>query len=294
MYVDAIEKAAQFTRPIFFISRTYGSAIVQPGAATIFFVNADGWAVTCGHVADQIMATDHINERYRLFKGELGAYADGKKAKQVRRELERKYHLDRRELAQMKVKFVDCLDSFQTLTMQRHKTYDIALLKFEGFEKLLCTEFPVFAPDSGSLKPGKSLCRLGFPFVEFTDFGYDPDRDEIEWTQTGQHTTPRFPIEGMVTRHLIGQGAELIGFEMSTPGLRGQSGGPAFDSQGRVWGIQSMTGHLDLDFDVDQQVRRQGLPKRVQDSAFLHVGGCVHIQIIKEFMRSLNVTFVEG
>jgi hypothetical protein len=36
--------------------------------------------------------------------------------------------------------------------------------------------------------------------------------------------------------------------ETSTPGLRGQSGGPLFDVDGKVWGIQSRTNHYDLGF----------------------------------------------
>jgi ABC-type molybdate transport system ATPase subunit len=81
---------------------------------------------------------------------------------------------------------------------------------------------------------------------------------------------------------------------MSTPGLKGQSGGPAFDIEGRVWGIQSATNHLDLDFDVDQEVIRGGHTKRVKDSAFLHVGHCVHVEIVKTFMKENNVQFQEG
>jgi hypothetical protein len=34
--------------------------------------------------------------------------------------------------------------------------------------------------------------------------------------------------------------------ETSTPGLRGQSGGPLFDAKGEIWGIQSRTNFLEL------------------------------------------------
>jgi hypothetical protein len=138
------------------------------------------------------------------------------------------------------------------------------------------------------------LCRLGFPFAEFTNFEYNRDLDKISWTQTGKHMTPRFPIEGMVTRRLLDDQGKILGFEMSTPGLRGQSGGPAFDSKGVIWGLQAMTKHLDLDFDIDQEVLRQGQLKRVHDHAFLHVGGCIHIEVIKNFMRENKVTFKES
>jgi len=97
----------------------------------------------------------------------------------------------------------------------------------------------------------------------------------------------------MLTRHLLDKDGHVFGFEMSTPGLRGQSGGPVFDTDGKVWGMQFSTRHLDLDFDVNQEVLRNGLTKRVQDSAFLHVGNCIHVEIMKSFMRELNVEFQE-
>ena len=66
------------------------------------------------------------------------------------------------------------------------------------------------------------------------------------------------------------------------------------DAEGRVWGMQAATNHLDLDFDVDVEVVRAGEKERVKDSAFLHVGHCVHVDVIKAFMREHGVTFAEG
>lgn len=98
----------------------------------------------------------------------------------------------------------------------------------------------------------------------------------------------------MVTRRLLDTDGNVFGFEMSTPGLRGQSGGPAFDAEGKIWGMQFATKHLDLNFDVDQQVLRQGMEKRVTDSAFLHVGACIHVDILKSFMKDNSIQFSEA
>lgn len=86
----------------------------------------------------------------------------------------------------------------------------------------------------------------------------------------------------------------VVGFEVSTPGLRGQSGGPTCDTEGRIWGMQASTMHLDLNFDVDMDVVRGDSKKRVKDSAFLHVGHCVHVDILKQFMGDHGVAFEEG
>ena len=73
-----------------------------------------------------------------------------------------------------------------------------------------------------------------------------------------------------------------------------ESGGPAFDGEGLVWGMQTATNHLDLNFDVDMDVLRDGRKRRVKDSAFLHVGHCVHVNILKQFMRDNGVGFQES
>ena len=101
-------------------------------------------------------------------------------------------------------------------------------------------------------------------------------------------------MEGMVTRHLLGSAGTIVGFEISTPGLRGHSGGPVFDAEGRVWGMQSSTAHLDLNFDIDAEVMRDGSKRRVKETPFLHVGHCIHVDALKDFMREHNVGFAEG
>ena len=218
----------------------------------------------------------------------------GKKAdRQWRKELERKYKYSEDVTVELRSMFVNCVQGRLNLEARIGSDRDIALLKFSDFDRLGCNQFPVFPKDTAGLKQGKTLCRLGFPFPEFTNFAYDRENDSIVWTETGRSESPRFPLEGMLTRHLADMSGVVTGFEMSTPGLRGQSGGPVFDTQGRVWGMQSQTGHLDLNFDVDQLVNRDGVQKRVRDSAFLHVGLCVHVDALKAFMRENGVHFDE-
>lgn len=266
---------------------------MQPGAATLFFVNADGWALTCRHVTEHLAVAEQLVNKLQSFRNELAAQRGTKKEKWLRKELEQKYQYSSRTTVEIRNSFVNCIEGPLKVEIFPHPAIDFALLHFHGFTRVLCTSFPVFPTDTSDLKQGKFLCRLGFPFPEFTNFSYDETSDSIAWTSTGRNVTPQFPIEGMVTRHLLDAGGQVVGFEMSTPGLRGQSGGPAFDIDGKVWGMQSATNHLDLNFDVDQEVVRDGLKKKVHDSAFLHTGLCVHVDIMKSFMRSNNVTFQE-
>lgn len=294
MFVAAIERASQFTRPIHSVMRIWGSSDIIPGAATLFMVNAEGWALTCAHVARQLMAGNQIAEKYRDYTGELAQIPTGKKKRKEMRALARKYDYKKGTPVELRNNFVNCVSGPLECEARIHSSVDLALLKFSHFTQLLCEDFPVFAQHGSELKQGKSLCRLGFPFPEFTNFEYDVDSDQIRWTETGRPDTPCFPIEGMVTRHLLGQDGFVFGFELSTPGLKGQSGGPAFDPEGRVWGMQSATRHLDLDFDVDVELLRAGQKQRVQESAFLHVGHCIHVDILKQFMRDHSVNFDEA
>lgn len=293
MFVQAIEMARQFTRPIHTIARNYGSDLIQPGAATLFFVNADGWALTCRHVAEHLVASDKLAQKRGAYTEELAAIPNGRNMRKQRRKLEQKYDYTRQTTFEAYNNFVDCVEGELNVEIRLHDKLDIALLHFHGFTRLLCRSFPTFAANGADLRPGKFLCRLGYPFPEFTNFEHDPVTDSIRWTNNGRPDTPWFPIEGMMTRRVADNG-QVIGFETSTPGLRGQSGGPVFDVEGRVWGMQVATMHLDLNFDVDQEVVRNGAKTRAHDNAFLHVGRCIHVDILKAFMTQHGVQFQEG
>lgn len=294
MFVEAIKKAAKFTRPLHSISRNYGSTIIHPGAATLFFVNSDGWALTCKHVANQITAAEIIGGKYDVFKKELDSLEGTMKRNKIVKQLEKKHGYRGKTTLEIRNRFMACIEGKLELKITSHKKYDVALIKFENYNRLLCNTFPVFPTDTSGLQPGKMLCRLGYPFPEFTNFEYDKTNDTLIWNDKGRKNTPRFPIEGMITRHVLDDGGKVFAFEMSTPGLRGQSGGPVFDTEGKVWGMQSQTAHRDLDFDVDQEVIRLGTKKHVTDSAFLHVGICIHVDILKSFMQENKVSFTEA
>jgi hypothetical protein len=68
MFVNAIQEVAGFTRAIHSISRNFGSNQIQKGSAILFFVNQEGYALTCKHVAEWINQADQINHRYANFQ----------------------------------------------------------------------------------------------------------------------------------------------------------------------------------------------------------------------------------
>jgi len=294
MFVKAIEEVGKFTRPIHTITRNYDETHVNPGAATLFFVNEMGYAITCKHVIDLIGNRLNINAHYDNFAKEKATIGKNKFNKRIK-ELEAKYNFKNDTIVQLNELFVGCTTETNfNYRWINHPKYDLSIVIFENFKNPAYQSHAVFLKDTSVLKQGKYLCRLGFPFPEFTNFQYNAAKDNIEWTDTGQVETPRFPIEGMLTRHLVDAG-KIAGIELSTPGLRGQSGGPLFTEDGLIAGMQISTNHLHLGFDMKSFEYKTGNKTiRVTNQPFLHVGHCIHADIIKEFLTANNIKFYEA
>ncbi len=292
MFKEAIERVADFTRPVHTITRTYAGKQIIPGAATLFFVNEEGYAVTCKHVVEHLNASETLNKTFTDFKTERNRLAHDNKFKTNLKGLELKYKYNPEAMVQMKNSFVDCVDSLSGFNWHVHPDYDLAIIKFEGFNTIGYTGHAVFKKSPAQIYQGDFLCRLGFPFPEFTNFKYNEAADDIEWTSTGLNASPRFPMEGMVTRFLAD--SKLYGIELSTPGLKGQSGGPLFNQQGIVCGMQFSTKHLHLGFDmIDKEITVNNKQKTISDYSFIHLGQCIHSDVIKDFLREKQVKFYE-
>ncbi|MEO8415768.1 MAG: trypsin-like peptidase domain-containing protein [Ginsengibacter sp.] len=294
MFVNAIEEVSKFTRPVHTITRNYKETLVSPGAATFFFVNDNGVALTCKHVIDLIGNRQSINDNYEKFKAEKNLVGKNNKYNQRVKVLEEKYNYKADTIIQIQELFVDVTsDTASSYKWITHSVYDLAIIIFENFKNPLYQSCAKFIKDSSTLKQGLFLCRLGYPFPEFNNFRYDAANDTLEWINSGQIGSPRFPIEGMLTRHLTNDG-QVVGIELSTPGLRGQSGGPLFTTDGVIAGMQVSTNHLHLGFDMKNfEYNTNGRIIKVTNQPFLHVGHCIHVDIIKKFLKDNNIKYYE-
>ena len=296
MFVKAIEEIQKFTRPVHTILRHYNNDFIEPGAATLFFVNEQGVAITCKHVLDLLIQEHVINEKYANFKRDkrdLVSEISGVKSEGLLK-LEEKYQYTQpASIAQLKNFLINCTDS-STYDYIPHPILDLAILKFKNVNQYHYSSFATFIKEGSDLKQGKSLCRFGFPFAEFTNFWYDIVNDEINFTSTGNINSPSFPIEGIVTRH-VGDGQNIVGVELSTPGLKGQSGGPLFDTNGLICGMQSATVQYHLGFDEQKiEILSQGKKVSTTNHSFLNVGRCVHVDAIKAFLKLNAIKYYEA
>ena len=293
MFAQAIEKVSRFIRPVYTIRKRLADNYVLSSSATLFFVNNEGCAITCKHVVGLLIEAEKVNRNYSHYKAELGQLPQDEYYLENCSKLKDRYNLKDDSTVQIKSSFQNCVEPMAGFFWHLHPDYDLAVLQFKGFDRLLYQSHAVFLKNTDSIRQGDFLCRLGFPFPEFSNFSYNQDADEIEWTDKGTPGSPMFPVEGMVTR-FMGHNGVKFGIELSTPGLIGQSGGPLFDRNGIIYGMQFQTKSLHLGFDVvDAEVMVKNRREHVSDYAFMHLGNCIHVDIIKDFLRANNIRFDE-
>ena len=293
MFVEPIKEISKFTRPIQTITRVYGHKTITPGLSTLFFVNENGVAVTCKHVAQLIVSSENINKKFEKFKTDVRNLKRDSKFKRNLKGLEIRYKYQKDTTVQIKHNFIGTVDSIKGITVQVHKKYDLAIIHFKGFNKINYEGYAKFLKNTSQIEQGKYLCRLGFPFPEYSNYKYDDNTDDILFDNNKQINVPIFPIDGIVTRN-VGEGSEIMGIEMSTPGLRGQSGGPLFDKNGIIYGLQQSTKHLHLGFDIEnKEILIRGKKKKITDYAFLHLGQCIRVDIIKSFLDEHKIKYYE-
>lgn len=164
---------------------------------------------------------------------------------------------------------------------------DIAIGRLHPWDPAWVSQYPVFKDPSRGIRPGTSLCRMGFPFHEVVP-GFDEQADAFRIVTD---PFPLFPLEGIFTREVILSDTHkrpfpLMMIETSSPGLKGQSGGPVFDKRGTVWGIQSQTKHFELDFAPAPKSRRNA-----PEHQFLSAGWAVHPATLCGAFEELGIPY---
>lgn len=173
--------------------------------------------------------------------------------------------------------------------VSRHPVVDLAVGRLDNFDPASVTTYPIFKDPAKDFDPGASLCKYGYPF-----HAVRPTWDDAAGNfQVPASPIPMFPIEGIFTRTVEVMDASNVSVyplqyvETSSPGLRGQSGGPTFDVHGTIWAIQSQTHHLALGFNPPVPGAKNG----ETEHQFLNVGWGVHSATVIGALTELGVRF---
>lgn len=293
VFVEAIQKAREFTRPVV-ISRRRGNGKCESGIGAFVVINPDGWAVTASHIieeAGQLAQQAQSFQKAEADRANIAADTSLTKKERARRlrELPRKTNATITDTSAWW-----SWDAAGVSTVQQLPAVDIAFFKLDPFSAKWIAEYPVFKDPSQPMEQGRSLCRIGFPFHSIVPIFHE-DKNAFE-LPPGSLPLPFFPIDGLFTRTVVinppkgvkaTPGVPLRFLETSSPGLRGQSGGPIFDRSGSIWGIQSSTQHFPLGFSPPVP----GGKRNEKEHQFLNVGWGAHVETIVALMRDIGISF---
>lgn len=280
MFADACERAAEFTRPVV-VSTRHQNGAVKTECGSFIVLNREGWILTAGHIYNSFA-------KYQSDRNKLKEIQDLNRSR-----------MSRPGAPASEVKpdpdyitnhsFWWGWDGVRISNVFVNLQIDIAVGKLEGFDPDWVREYPVLK-DPSHVRPGTSLCRTGYPFMNITST-YDDKVDAFRIPKIPFRETI-FPNEGMHTRN-VNRGRtndgkfECLYVETSTPGLRGQSGGPIFDRDGMVHAMQVQTAHMPLGFHPT--VEYDG--KSVVENQFLNVGLGVHVSTIRAVLDDRGVRY---
>lgn len=288
MFASAFEVAARYTCPYVGLRRK-NDGTVLPISAAFVVLNPEGWCITAKHIFDEIgqsrqSIANSAKVDQAIHQVEVEA---GRSPKHKRQEIQ-KLDKQRADFLSHAVEIWSAGEKWQEnkpmpTDVRLHPVADLAVFKLSTFAPAPGQTYPVLHP--GDLMPGTSVCRIGFPWHEvkaaFADNNFDV---------TSGFPAPLFALEGIVSRFMVDErpeGGKATYIHTSSPGLRGQSGGPLFDVQARLVGLQSSTIHLDLGFNA--QYQEDGHPK--VERQFLNVGQSVHVLEMRTFLDSLQVPY---
>lgn len=287
MFAKALKSVSVYTYPVIISQRLYDGK-VKCACATFIVLNEEGWILTSAHV----LAVLDIAKKHSI------EYSDYKKRKaEIETDLKLNIKQKNKKIKRLPVNKQWIInqsywwgkDGVTIKNFHIDGMADLATGRLEPFDSKSISVYPTFKDPKKGLSVGTSLCRLGFPFHNI-NATFDEDKKSFQ-IAPGVLPMPRFPLEGIHTRVAIfvdeksKRKSKFI--ETSSPGLRGQSGGPIFDIHGNIWGLQSRTSHFALGFKP--KVKHGN--KETEENQFLNVGLGTHVEEISHFLTDNKIKF---
>ncbi|MBN1623999.1 MAG: trypsin-like peptidase domain-containing protein [Clostridia bacterium] len=287
MFVQGYETARGFTHPVIISTRRYDGN-VECGLGAFMTVNDEGWIITTAHIFESFFNYRQHHEQIQNYQKMVDEINSNPVIDQ-RQKKKKIEHLKQYPGWLINHSFWWNQDGVNITDVKILGKADLAVGRLEPFDKNRFSNYPVFKrPDRMNI--ARSLCKLGYPFHQVRA-SYDNENKRFV-IDPATFPIPLFPIEGMYTRKLtMGKSDDdkynLLLLETSTPGLRGQSGGPIFDSEGKLWAMQSRTSHHPLGFSP--KIIRNG--REIEENQFLNTGIGVHGELVIEFLRNNGIKF---
>jgi hypothetical protein len=279
MFGDACKKAMHFTRPVITSTR-HDDKSVKGSCGAFVILNDEGWFISAGHIFDSFMAYQEQSKSIKEM--------DEQNSQKVYDRNRPKVKADSKWI--MNHSFWWGWDQARAHDVYVERKVDVLVGRLEPFDSKWIKEYPVIK-DPEKMSPGTSLCKLGFPFINVTAT-FDETTKNFRLAE-GTLPLPLFPLEGMHTRN-IAQGKSIDGsidilyVETSSPGIKGQSGGPIFDKDCNICGIQLRTNHMPLGFKPEASVDG----KKVVENQFINLGIGLHAKTIVDVLRKRKIEFM--
>jgi hypothetical protein len=285
MFKQGYEIASKFTQPLIVAYRFFNNS-VESGLGTFIILNDEGWIMTAAHNLDVFFAFDQHRKEMMDYQQEIDKIKSNVQLKESEKKLLFK---SIKPNGKWVTDFMIWLGT-ENVSIQESHIYidhDIAFLRVDKAAVQSFTDFPKIK-DPNNLKNGTSLCKLGFPFYPINATFDNNTRQFI--FPPNLLPIPRFPIEGIYTRNLItGQSSDgtmdIMYIETSSPGLKGQSGGPIIDTDGNIYAVQSKNLTLPLGFTGTIEYNN----KQVDEHQFINVGIGVHTYTIITLLNKHNI-----
>ncbi|MBR4503551.1 MAG: trypsin-like peptidase domain-containing protein [Candidatus Methanomethylophilaceae archaeon] len=271
MFADACRIAKGFTRPVA-TSLRFQDGAISTILNSFILVNEDGWAITAGHTFDSLVK----------FEG------DRKKIAEINQ-----MNSGSSEPAKMDPKFILNhsfwwgWDGVMIREVTVDRKIDIALVKLANIRPNMVPNYPVFA-DPNDVSIGSSVCRLGHPFVD-PPTEFDVSRSAFRIPKIDSDMSI-FANDGIVSKIVTVKKAgnspfDAMYIDISTPGYRGQAGGPIVNAEGKVCGMQINTIAMPFGFHfMDSE-------KNPIEDQFCCIGRAVHVKTIRQFLDSKNISY---
>ncbi|MDY0064383.1 MAG: serine protease [Bacilli bacterium] len=289
MFQNAINTIKDVTFPLIVNTHMF-SGESKTSFGTAILLNNDGFFLTCAHMF--LLALQFEKDKVELskFNETLQSITCPDKRKKFMKKANPEW------ITNLGIFFPKYNTGVDPSTVRLNLELDLAIFKvlsLPSFEPTIV--FPTFNKTKAIL-PGTSFCRLGFPF-KTANVNFDKEKNMFNMDFLSSLNV--IPNDGIITQFINNispvevQGIKRSGsaIETSTPGLRGQSGGPIFDVDGIILGLQSFTTTTPL--DIDGIVKNKKFPNKKDEHfpQFILFGVGISSSQICSFLDAENIAY---